>query len=107
MDEGAINLQINEWRPRQNFQHFMCDLSPLSSEDQSGHLLLLSDESRLLAEYNTEGELVGLMPLWRGWHGLATSIQRAGGVAVGRDGTIYIISEPNLFYRFERKNAAR
>jgi len=99
---GEINLQIHEWQPKQHFRHFVRDLSSLSSDNQSGRILLLSDESRLLVEYSAEGELAGLMPLWRGWHGLTESIPQAEGVAVGRDGTIYIISEPNLFYRFER-----
>jgi len=99
---GEMNLQIHEWQPRQHFRHFVRDLSSLSSDEQSGRILLLSDESRLLVAYSAEGELIGLMPLWRGWHGLQASIPQAEGVAVGRDGTIYIISEPNLFYRFER-----
>jgi uncharacterized protein YjiK len=100
---GEMDLQIREWQPRQHFRHFMRDLSSLGRDEQSGHMLLLSDESRLLAEYSVEGELVGLMPLWRGWHGLAASVPQAEGVTVGRDGTIYLISEPNLFYRFERE----
>jgi len=103
MDAGELNLQIREWIPRQPFWHFMRDLSSLSRDESSGHMLLLSDESRLLAEYDTTGELAGLMLLWRGFHGLAANVPQAEGVAVGRDGTIYLISEPNLFYRFERR----
>lgn len=102
MDGGKMNLLIREWQPRQPFRHFLRDLSSLSRDDRTGHLLLLSDESRLLAEYGADGELLGLMPLWRGFHGLAANVPQAEGVAVGRDGTIYLISEPNLFYRFER-----
>ncbi|MDR2688616.1 MAG: SdiA-regulated domain-containing protein [Azoarcus sp.] len=103
--DKEMDLQIHEWQPRQHFRYFMRDLSSLSRSNQNGHMLLLSDESRLLAEYSGEGELVGLMPLWRGWHGLATFVPLAEGVTVGRDGTIYLISEPNLFYRFERNPA--
>lgn len=101
-DDGEMNLQIHEWQPKQPFQYFLRDLSSLSSDDQSSRILLLSDESRLLVEYSAEGELVGLMPLWRGWHGLTAFVPQAEGVTVGRDGTVYLISEPNLFYRFER-----
>jgi uncharacterized protein YjiK len=86
---------------------FMRDLSALSIHEQNGHLLALSDESRLLAEYSKAGELIGLMPLWRGWHGLERSIPQAEGVAVAPGGTIYIVSEPNLFYRFERETPAQ
>jgi uncharacterized protein YjiK len=105
MDAGELNLQIREWIPRQPFRRFMRDLSSLSRDERTGHMLLLSDESRLLAEYDAAGELAGLMLLWRGFHGLAASVPQAEGVAVGRDGTIYLISEPNLFYRFERRKA--
>jgi uncharacterized protein YjiK len=95
----AVDLNIREWsKPIA----FMRDLSSLSLNDKNGHMLILSDESRLLAEYNKEGELLGLLSLWRGWHGLKRSIPQAEGVTVAPDGTIYIVSEPNLFYRFER-----
>jgi uncharacterized protein YjiK len=99
----GTDLQIHEWTPRQPFSRFMRDLSSLSRDDTTGHMLLLSDESRLLAEYDAAGELIGLMPLWRGFHGLAANVPQAEGVALGRNGTLYLISEPNLFYRFERR----
>lgn len=108
-DAGArthhLNLNINEWQPRQPFSRFLRDISSLSRHERMDHLLILSDESRLLVEYSMDGELVGIMPLWPGWHGLSRPIPQAEGIAVGRDETIYIISEPNLFYRFERHPA--
>jgi uncharacterized protein YjiK len=103
MEGQGANLQIREWQPRQAFWRFLRDLSSLSRHDGSGHMFLLSDESKMLAEYDANDELVGLMPLWRGFHGLTASVPQAEGVAIGRDGTIYLISEPNLFYRFERR----
>jgi uncharacterized protein YjiK len=103
LNTREIDPKIHEWTPRQAFSRFMRDLSSLSYNETTGHMLLLSDESRLLAEYDTAGELVGLMPLWRGFHGLAANVPQAEGVAIGRRGTLYLISEPNLFYRFERR----
>ncbi|MDR3352477.1 MAG: SdiA-regulated domain-containing protein [Zoogloeaceae bacterium] len=100
--DTPINLQISEWRPEVGPEDFLRDLSSLSLHDRTGHLLVLSDESGLLAEYSAVGELISMMPLWRGWHGLARSIPQAEGVAVDARGTIYIVSEPNLFYRFEK-----
>jgi uncharacterized protein YjiK len=100
------NLQIHEWRPKDDPGRFLRDLSSLSLHDQTGHLLILSDESRLLAEYSKGGELVSMMPLWRGWHGLGRSIPQAEGVTIDPWGTIYIVSEPNLFYRFEKEESA-
>jgi hypothetical protein len=46
-------------------------------------------------------ELVSMMPLWRGWPGLKRSIPQAEGVTTDAQGALYIVSEPNLFYRFE------
>jgi uncharacterized protein YjiK len=66
----------------------------------------LSDESRLLVEYDADRELIGIMPLWRGWHGLDRSIPQAEGGTVDPEGNIYIVSEPNLFYRFRRRERA-
>jgi uncharacterized protein YjiK len=100
--ETPVNLQIHEWRPKVDPGRFLRDFSSLSLHDQTGHMLVLSDESRLLAEYGKTGDLVSLMPLWRGWHGLERSIPQAEGVTVDAEGTIYIVSEPNLFYRFEK-----
>ena len=99
----GIDLQIHEWVPRQPFSRFMRDLSSLEHNEATHHMLLLSDESHLLVEYSAVDELAGIMPLWRGFHGLTANVPQAEGVAVGRNGTIYLISEPNLFYRFERQ----
>jgi len=43
-----------------------------------------------------------MMPLWRGFHGLQRKVPQPEGLAVGPNGAIYVLSEPNLFYRFER-----
>ncbi|MDR1889363.1 MAG: SdiA-regulated domain-containing protein [Zoogloeaceae bacterium] len=95
----TFDLNIRDWsKPAA----FMRDISSLSLNDKNGHMLILSDESKLLVEYSKEGELLGLLPLWIGWHGLKRSIPQAEGATVAPDGTIYIVSEPNLFYRFER-----
>ncbi|MDR0672871.1 MAG: SdiA-regulated domain-containing protein [Zoogloeaceae bacterium] len=44
-----------------------------------------------------------MAPLWRGWHGLERAIPQPEGGALDSYENIYILSEPNLFYRFERK----
>lgn len=103
----AMNLKIHEWLPRQSYRRFMRDLSSLSLDNRTDHLLILSDESRLLIEYDEEDNLVGIMPLWQGWHGLKRSIPQAEGATTDDQGDIYIVSEPNLFYRFKRQTASR
>ncbi|MDR0672496.1 MAG: SdiA-regulated domain-containing protein [Zoogloeaceae bacterium] len=105
--DNPLNLQIQEWRPQVDPGHFLRDLSSLSLHDRTGHLLVMSDESRFLAEYSKSGELISMMPLWGGWHGLKRSIPQAEGVTVDNEDALYIVSEPNLFYRFDpvRKSA--
>lgn len=100
---STFNLQIDEWRPAYADAPFMLDLSSLSLHEPTGNLLLLSDESALIVEYDPDGNPVSMLPMWRGLHGLSRRVPQAEGLALGPDGTIYIMSEPNLFYRFERK----
>lgn len=99
-------LWITEWRPANLGGLFINDLSSLSFHEASGRMLLLSDESALIVEYSADGHPVSLLPMWRGLHGLSRRVPQAEGLAVGRDGTLYVISEPNLFYRFERSQPA-
>ncbi|WP_299731353.1 SdiA-regulated domain-containing protein [uncultured Endozoicomonas sp.] len=78
------------------------DLSGLHYDQKSGHLLVLSHESRLLTEVNSNGEQLSFLELDTGWHGLKAFIPQAEGVTMDDDGNIYILSEPNLFYKFSR-----
>jgi uncharacterized protein YjiK len=104
---GGFQLDISEWASSSASSLFMSDLSSLTLHEPTGHLLLLSEESALLVEYAANGDPVSLMPLWRGFHGLQRKVPQPEGVAVGADGAIYVLSEPNLFYRFERSNPQR
>ena len=102
-----IDLQIGEWKPPRARTLFMRDLSSLSAHEATGNILLLSDESALIVEYAPDGTPVSMLPMWRGLHGLRRSVPQAEGLAIGPDGTLYVLSEPNLFYRFERNDPAR
>lgn len=104
---NGFNLQIDEWSPANVSGLFVSDLSSLSLHEPTGNLLLLSDESALIIEYDPAGEPVSMLPMWPGFHGLSRRVPQAEGLAIGPDGTIYILSEPNLFYRFERTTPAR
>lgn len=77
------------------------DLSSVTYLDDTGHILLLSDESRLIKEYDEHGKALGALALWKGFHGLRAHVPQAEGIAVGTDKSIYIMSEPNLFYVFK------
>ncbi|SDV10062.1 SdiA-regulated domain-containing protein [Pseudomonas mucidolens] len=81
----------------------MRNLSALSVDPRTGHLLVLSADSHLLLELDEKGEQVSFMTLLGGFNGLKDTIPRAEGVTMDENGTLYMVSEPNLFYRFERQ----
>jgi len=88
--------------PERDAGLFVRDLSSLDFDQRSGHLLALSDESRLMLELNADGQPISSLSLLRGRHGLKKTVPQAEGVALGNDGTLYLVSEPNLFYVFKR-----
>jgi uncharacterized protein YjiK len=88
--------------PRRDSRLFVRDLSSLQYDERSGHLLALSDESKLLIELDVEGRPISTLSLKKGRHGLKKSVPQAEGVAMDDEGTVYVVSEPNLFYRFEK-----
>lgn len=82
---------------------FVRDLSSLQFDERSGHLLALSDESRQILELDIEGRPVANASLSKGAMGLSKSVPQAEGIAMGDDGTLYVVSEPNLFYAFRKR----
>jgi uncharacterized protein YjiK len=81
---------------------FVRDLSSLQFDERSGHLLALSDESRLVLELNTQGKPISSLSLLRGRNGLTQSVPQGEGIAMDHQGVLYLVSEPNLFYRFSK-----
>ena len=91
--------------PRRDSRLFVRDLSSLQYDERSGHLLALSDESKLLIELDVEGRPISTLSLKKGRHGLKKSVPQAEGVAMDDEGTVYVVSEPNLFYVFKKPAA--
>lgn len=81
---------------------FVRDLSSLQFDERSGHLLALSDESRLVLELDVKGRPLSTLSLNKGFQGLKRSVPQAEGIAMDDAGTIYLVSEPNLFYVFKQ-----
>ncbi|MEW4949858.1 SdiA-regulated domain-containing protein [Pseudomonas asiatica] len=81
---------------------FVRDLSSLQFDERSGHLLALSDESRLVLELDMEGRPLSTLSLRKGFQGLQATVPQAEGIAMDEAGTIYLVSEPNLFYVFKQ-----
>ena len=88
---------------RRNAGIFVRDISSLQFDERSGHLLALSDESRQIVELDTKGRAVGNVSLSRGSMGLSKNVPQAEGIAMDDEGTLYLVSEPNLFYVFKKR----
>jgi uncharacterized protein YjiK len=80
------------------------NLSALAIDPRTRHTLALSADSHLLLELDEKGEQVSFMTLLGGFNGLKKTIPRAEGVTMDDAGTVYMVSEPNLFYRFEKQH---
>ena len=100
-DSKPLALQVNT-DPKRDARLFVRDLSSLDFDAATGHMLALSDESRLVIELNAEGKPISTLSLLRGQHGLERSVPQAEGVATDDAGNLYLISEPNLFYVFRK-----
>jgi uncharacterized protein YjiK len=88
--------------PKRDAGMFVRDLSSLQYDDRSGHLLALSDESGLILELDVDGRPLSTLSLGKGRHGLKKTVPQAEGIAMDDDGTLYLVSEPNLFYVFRK-----
>lgn len=105
---GKLPLrEAGEWSAQGLNAWLLSDLASLTVDEATGHLLLLSQESSVMVEYTPEGRPLSVLPLWRGMHGLDQGIPQPEGVALDGQGHVYIVSEPNLFYRFERVAGAK
>ena len=102
--QGDFNLKVIDRDPWIKNKQLASDLSSVHYDARSGHLALLSDESQLLMELDGDsGELVSFRSLLKGFAGLERSVPQGEGMTLDADGDLYLVSEPNLFYRFQRK----
>lgn len=99
--EGDFNLEVID-REAWIENVFATDLSSVHYDEQTGHLALLSDESKVLMELDGQGKLISFRSLLGGFAGLQDSVAQGEGMTFDDRGNLYLVSEPNLFYRFER-----
>lgn len=99
-ESPSSHIDISEKSMFEESRLFLSDLSSLTTDTVSGHLLLLSDESRMVVEYSSDGQPLSMLGLRRGFHGLSRTVPQAEGLTIDSQRRIYVVSEPNLFYRF-------
>ena len=98
--ETGLSVQVRNLSDWVKDNVFATDLSSATFDQNSGHLILLSDESKLLMEMTVEGQVISFRSLSRSFAGLRRGIPQAEGVSIDENGHLYVVSEPNLFYRF-------
>lgn len=101
---GSIDFEVEKLSQYDKMLSWaMRDLSSVNYISKSGHMLLLSEESRLIKEFDENAKPIGALSLWRGFHGLSRNVPQAEGITIDDNDNIYIISEPNLLYVFSPK----
>lgn len=84
---------------------FSKDLSEGYYDPRTGHLLLLSEQSSNLTELDQQGKFVSILSLRALAGDLKHTLPQAEGMTMDNKGELYIVSEPNLFYRFSQTKA--
>jgi uncharacterized protein YjiK len=84
---------------------FSKDLSEGYYDPRTGHLLLLSEQSSNLTELDQQGNFVSILSLRALAGDLKHTLPQAEGMTMDNKGELYIVSEPNLFYRFTQTKA--
>lgn len=102
--QGNFNLQVIDRQAWIDHKVFATDFSSVHYDEQTGHLALLSDESQVMIELDAQdGKLISFRSLFSGFAGLQQSVPQGEGLTLDDQGNLYLVSEPNLFYRFERE----
>lgn len=99
---GPLQLSITDRSDWIDDKGMASDLASVHFDERTRHLLLLSDQAKMVLELDADGGLVSFRSLWRGLAGLDASVPQAEGMTLDGKGNLYLVSEPNLFYSFER-----
>ena len=98
----VLDIEIVNDRERDR-RLFVRDVSSLDFNQEYQHLLVLSDESRIVIEVDKKGRPISSLSLIAG-QGLRRSVPQAEGIAMDDRQNLYLVSEPNLFYVFQKKS---
>lgn len=81
----------------------MDDVSGVYYHAATGHLLILSDESKCVVETTVDGKEVSRLSFAAGAAGLETEIPQPEGITMDSKGKLYIVCEPNFLFIFSPK----
>ncbi|WP_223490146.1 SdiA-regulated domain-containing protein [Pseudomonas sp. A-RE-19] len=104
--DGSLQVRIKDLTNWIDRSVFGMDLSEGYYDPRTGHLLVLSEQSDNLTELDQDGNFVSIRSLLSLTDDLEKSIPQAEGMTMDTAGELYIVSEPNLFYRFTKSGAA-
>ncbi|WP_082073238.1 SdiA-regulated domain-containing protein [Pseudomonas sp. LFM046] len=100
---GKMQIKVQDLSDWIDRSVFATDISDLHFDARTGHLLVLSHESRLVIELGENGEMVSFRTLLGHVGDLKESAGQAEGLTLDDEGRLYVVSEPNLFYRFTKR----
>ncbi|UAW96851.1 SdiA-regulated domain-containing protein [Halopseudomonas nanhaiensis] len=104
-EQDRFALDVKDVTHTQGGGIFLDDVAGLAFDPHTSHLLALSHESRLLVELDGQGDVISYLLLEAGHANLTADVPQGEGVTLDDQGRLYLVSEPNLFYRFERPRA--
>jgi uncharacterized protein YjiK len=99
---GPLQIRIKDLTSWVDRSVFSTDLSEGYYDPKTGHLLLLSEESSNVTELDEKGDFVSILSLRKQAGDLKKTMLGAEGMTMDADGELYIVCEPNLFYRFSK-----
>ncbi|AWY40213.1 SdiA-regulated [Pseudomonas putida] len=99
---GPLQIRIQDLTSWIDHSVYSRDLSEGYYDPKTGHLLILSDESANITELDEQGNFVSILSLRHEAGDLKKSVPQGEGMTMDSDGELYVVSEPNLFYRFSK-----
>lgn len=100
---NALSLSIQQPQALNTNTYGNEDLSGVFFDNHYKNLLLLSDDSKQLTEVSLDGASGSRLSFKGHDSGLAEAMSQPEGVTMDNDGTLYVLSEPNLLYQFSAK----
>lgn len=99
---GPLQLTVSDRRDWVRRSIYATDLSDGYYDPRTGHLLVLSDQSKNITELDADGRFVSIRSLRAWFGGLRHDAPQPEGMTMDSAGNLYVVSEPNLFYRFSK-----